>query len=304
MARYRKFSVGALNVTIQPKHSPREYVKLIASAYKWTMQNQERGHFICIRKPHAIMINSVRPIDPEAPESGFVGEIHRFIDLADAREWFNKETGKALDDEEMKQLNIPQELAPGHNSTRFFFDPTHHRIVFLHKGADDWILSARSAQEIFAKFLINRGTQECGSINVEIEQDHEGLEEIMRLPMLKKLEIYVTRPNGDTLSKANKKIQDRLAKIGVNSEYRMLKAAKGESIDLAHDEESLIAAQAALSHGYVEAKGHHDDGRRADIATKDHPHYETREYNPEETVESFAFLAKARELAKMLFKRQ
>lgn len=304
MARYRKISVGALNVTIQPKHSPSEYVKLIESAYKWAMQNQARGRFICIRKPHAIMITSVKPIDPEAPEHGFSGEIHRFIDLADARAWFNKGTGKALDDEEVRGLNIPGEVAPGHNSTRFFFDPRHHRIVFLHKGVDDWILSARSAQEIFSAFLVNRGTEELGSINVEIEQGHEGLEQIMRLPMLTKLEIYVTRPNGDTLSKANRMFQDRLTKIGVNSEHRVLKAAKGESIDLAHDDESLVAAQAALSHGYVEAKGRREDGRRAEIATKDHPHYETREYNPEETVEPFAFLAKAREFAEMLFKRQ
>ncbi|WP_457571279.1 DUF4747 family protein [Desulfovulcanus sp.] len=284
MARYRKISVGILNIKIHP-HSDMLYVNLFN-----TILNSKR--IAKIRGSYAGMMGYLRSIKQDEPEAGMYGLFYRFIDISQNDPWFDLKTTSPILDEEGKPIpQIPEHLKPNCKEIYFVFYPRVHRLVF---HAD--YFSPNSAQ----KLLQNLCAQDIviskfGEVDVIVETSQEAMERILRIPKLTKLQIFITRPNGDDITEQETEFMRRLENQNIRSSKCDYTSDKDKGIK--PDEGTKTLMRMALSNGHIKAIGW-DGEKKIEESTTPHPLIIKDRYSTDTP-----FLVAFKELANHVIKR-
>ncbi|MGQ9444167.1 DUF4747 family protein [[Pasteurella] aerogenes] len=268
MNTIRKIEISGLNIVTQP-HTPEGYIELFKKMAK------ER-QYIRIRGNDCLMLSSARPLDSNDWTKGIVGEIIKFSEIEQDRNWVNVKAGKFLEDGLEPQL--PQDLKPNGAYFPYIFYPKSkgyaHKLFYVshsrnHKGKYD-NLSPNLLKKMFdSLFMRIKIELEYESIEVTVLPDSEALDTIFRIPSLHKLELVIKAPNPDDLADAESEIFQRMEGINVSETYHEYKSKQSEFIK--PDDKLKIQAKVAANNGYVKGYGKDIDGTKVEKSTKEIP---------------------------------
>lgn len=93
MARQKKISIGAINLTIHP-HTTESYVSLFKDAYRLRRKCQ-------VYSDKYGVIRNMYPVQDTEWGNGFMGEICIFTHIDTDQPWFNEQTNEPATDEEL-----------------------------------------------------------------------------------------------------------------------------------------------------------------------------------------------------------
>lgn len=294
MARSRLIRFSALNITID-EHNPSRYVELFRDVFRRKERVQYRGD-------RYGMIGTMKPLDPASPEKGLSGFIHRFLEIPSDEPWLNIDLGEKAEEKDMKAVSIPENLKPSLRESRYVFFPKPHRMIFETRSTTGAVLGPRSAAAIMVH-LLNRPwlREKYGEVTVTIEPSHEKLEQIFKIPQLRRLTIEVHQPNPDDLASLERKVRNKMASQKARILEQILTAERGESLD--PDVETKNLARVAASNGTVIGEGRDKDHQTTKVSTTDLPWTDQVMYDPDTEPEQVVFLQKAIDGARALIAR-
>ncbi len=271
MARDKKLEFGALNVTIHP-HTPQKYLQLFTAARK--IQSSAR-----LFSDQFGRIGSIHKLDRDQQEPGpIVGEAIKFTNIDVDGEWYNLESKDVASDEDIAEINIPEQLKPNLSRFSFIFFPDEH--ILIYEGYyDGKSLGASTAEKLFERVLnhpelVNR----FGQVFVSHIPEANEIDRMLELSGVTNLTLVTKRPNPDDLKVTEKRVHDRLRRWNAAQEERVIKATDGKELEL--DTELKLEARVAAKNGTVELKRENEAGKKERFSTKDHPMRRTDYYNP------------------------
>ncbi|MGK7871462.1 DUF4747 family protein [Falsiroseomonas sp. E2-1-a20] len=281
--------MGAVNIRIHP-HSPERYELLLGDAFslKKVVALQSHQRMIMAR------------LDMSQREHGVLrGTLARFTEIDPDLPWFNAVRFAPADEDEVRRIQIPQNLRPNYMALFFTFHIHEHLLIFEHRGAGRSYLSPQMAMKFFeGLFSDDALSAKFGPVAVSMVADRDQLEAIIGIPDLKRLRIYVKRPNPDDLGDYDTFWENKLVRQGANSIDVVYEAEGKESIR--PDEETRQFAELATRNGEIEAVGIDADGNRVERSTREHPTLEPLRYDPEHTTHEQAFRSAALTLVKRI----
>lgn len=296
MARNRKIAVGAINIAVHPHPTPNIYVELFNDAFNLKKAFRARGdQYLCI--------NSIEPKNPDNMLDGLYGNIGRFTNINLELPWYNITTNKEAEEDELKEISIPEKLKPNYIRFRYMFSPIEHILVFEHYA------ESTLSPNILKSFLDRLFAQDdiaskYGEIEVSIISDEEKLMEILNLHQLTHLEIILKRPNPDGLGSYDEEILERLNSQHAKKAVISYDAIAGQSLE--PDETTKRTAFVAAQNGEVHGKGKNEMGQSIQISTAHHPKIESTYYDPDLISRSDIFMQQASNmllLIKQIIKR-
>lgn len=259
MARIPKLTIGAINIAADP-HPTGIYRRLFAEV-------ADRGVHISGNDWAKI----TPPQDRETDPPSFYGRILVWTAIDKDGRWLNQETDKEATATEKRAIQIPEQLDPNFRSFNFVFLEDRHLLVLEYRNETGEHFGAKRSEKLFSSLFSPEALgNDDPDVSVTVVPSHEGLRRIYAIPRLRRLEIFVLRPNADDLAKEQKKLLDRLMKQGAKSQsLELRKKAKVKTIT--PDDETKTLAQIASENGYVTGEGKREDGTPVEESTKDHP---------------------------------
>lgn len=128
MSKDKKIIIGAINITIQP-HTPETYISLFRDAYQLKRPANVHGDQFAI-------LSAVYKLERDQKEPGpITGDIFKFTNINLASQWFNIETNDFATEEEVNDVNIPENLKPNTSRFSYIFFPEQH--LFFYEGYYD-----------------------------------------------------------------------------------------------------------------------------------------------------------------------
>lgn len=249
MSRNIPFRYGIINITIHP-HTPSQYEELLRDACSSVPP------FLGKYRGDEWMTLSLQELD--GLQTGSVdfpylaGTIDKFTRISD-EEWFDSQRGVAVTDEERPQFDI-QRYHPNHVSFPFVFLPQGHRLFFVNT-----LYGKKISPSFFTDALnhwLDRPNlkEKFGDIAVNLETDNSGIEAMLRIEKLQKLNIKVNLPNGDDLSDEEEEWIERFRKQNVVSINETLKAQQKHKLN--PDKTTIALMHLAQSNGTIVAEGY------------------------------------------------
>jgi len=210
------------------------------------------------------------PQDRETIPPSFYGRILVWTEIDRDGKWLNQEKNKEATATEKAAIQIPPSLDPNFRSFNFVFLEERHLLILEYRNELGEHFGSVRAQKFFSTLfeeqLLGAETPE---VAVTVIPSHEALDRIYAIPRLRRLEIYVLRPNPDDLAEDQQRLLDRLLKQGAKSQtLELVKKAKVKTIT--PDDETKRLAAIAVENGHVTGEGS-DDGKPILESTKDHP---------------------------------
>jgi Domain of unknown function (DUF4747) len=273
MPRKATYKIAALNISIHP-HNPDLYVKLFQSAFNIRHPVKIQG------ETHGVVHTMFDVVDGD-PEKGIHGNLIKYTAINPKDPWYDVQKGKEATKEQLEDLSIPTGLAPNMKWTRYFFDPKHHKLIWV-SYAPETSFSPITVWKIFLDFFQRAEiVSKYGVPEITIEQDRDRLEKIFKMYRLQCLAIEYTRPNpdDDDDEKAEKAVEEKLRSQKIQKVETIYKAEQNEGI--VPDKSTKALARLALSNGHVEAKGRDEDGKKVEENTEKHPWSETIKEEPQ-----------------------
>ncbi|WP_445010526.1 DUF4747 family protein [Vreelandella stevensii] len=256
------YYLSALNIKTHP-HSPEQYIELLRSAQKNMLSAQYNSD------RHA-MIGLFYQRDTSSNDKIYEGQILSFLNINSDDPWLNTFSEKLADEEDVKKVIIPEHLRPSVRTYHFIFFAQKHRLVYESKTTEGHSLGPSSAKKIFSSILNNPIlTRKFGEVDVIIEPQVDALDKILGIAQLKKLKVFVTRPNADDTEDAEIEIMRRLRNMNAQSHEEEYKARNGESLSI--DNELRTFAKVGSHNGFVEGSGRNSLGEPTTESTKSHP---------------------------------
>lgn len=224
-----------------------------------------------------------------ANEAGEVrGRLMTWNELAGVP-WVDIDTGETIDAKTIsEEMPIPPSRRPHPRRAEFVFFPEQHRLF-----VDSREFTVASLQTVFSKILNDPEVKQSASrVTVTAEQDAGQLERILEIPVLKRITVVVSLPNGDDLGDMAEGLIKELEDQNANTMSLTLEADEGGSLALSQRTKAL--SRVALSNGYVEARGKTQKGKNVKISTEDAPEEFRERYDPTAEAETEAFVRAAR----------
>jgi hypothetical protein len=110
------------------------------------------------------------------------------------------------------------------------------------------------------------------SVAITVVPDEDGLQKVLSIPRITKLDILITAPNADGSERKAQKVLKRLTDAGAKSQ-EITWHAKSRKKGLTLDDETLTNAEVAADNGNVSAAGYDLRGRRIPTrSTDEYPH--------------------------------
>ena len=267
----KKLVIGAINITIQP-HTPEMYLKLFRDVYKLQTSIKVSGD------QYALMAG-INKLDRDQIEPGpITGDFYRFTSIDSDSPWFDMTTGDFADDSLMDDLNIPENLKPNGARFSYIFYPKEH--LLFYEGYYEGKTFGPMNAERFVRKLLNQPSIEAkyGKVDVTHIPSKDELNDALQMPIKERIELVITRPNADTLSKTQKKVMDRMNARNVETYEESYKAIQGASILI--DTDLVTMAKIAASNGTVFIKGKDLNSKPIEFSTTDHPLTKKKYFNP------------------------
>ena len=281
MPRSRRFEVAVINITMHP-HSPERYVELFQRAATPTQYLRCRGD-------EQMVLPAVHPCAPHDCLSGLYGWLYRGLDLG-GNTGGSLRTLRELDPGDASR--IPPEVRARFKSTPFVFLPRGHRLFFCASEGTERFNPAHTAKAL--RLLLNRPDlqERFGEVAVTIESKEETVEQVLMMPSLTKLMIFVTLPNDDVFS--DRDVQRALERLRVqNAKKHRIQMQGRPGAGLKPDRETRAFMRLATSNGRIEAEGY-AGGAKIIESTADHPYLIQGKYIPhqEKLIDKIVCLAR------------
>lgn len=281
MAREKKIVVGAINITMQP-HTPELYVQLFRFAFKQrkiVKINKTVGCLLAGFSRYKWSDDDIEPV---------TGDVWRFTHIDMDSPWVNIDTNDIATDEELNDINIPENLRPNGNRFSYIFYPENH-MLFYEAYYDGNRISPKVVEKFFiGLFSSDAVVKKFGEIEVTHFPDYEGLEEALKIPFKKRIEVTYKRPNPDNFAKKEKKVLNRMKKLNISRKDEVYIAEKDGSIDM--DENLKIDTMIAAKNGSLTIQGRDHNNKPENYTTKNALYTHTDYYDPKEEPIILAFM--------------
>jgi hypothetical protein len=287
MTKLRTTELAIINLTMHP-HSAVKYAELLYALSHLRNPAKVWGEY-------KAEIGTIGAIEPDKPENGVTGEIFRYFELDPRTRWFNVVRKKTADERERALIQIPENLKPHFSFFYYVFFPKRHMLVFETQFGQARLTPGAAVKMLEGLCKRPAIVRDFGTVNVTALPRADSLNTIFRMPMLRRLEIELTKPNADGLGSAKNTMMRRLDALSARSQTIVYNAEAGKSLQ--PDAEVRLIAKVAQSNGHVEAQGLDGDGRSIHESTQDHPRIERAIYNPKLQTRRDAVIGKAEEIA-------
>jgi hypothetical protein len=253
--------VGALNIVASP-HPPGTYLRLLQHV---------AGKEVPLWGSDRAKITEPREIDGR--EDDFFGEVLIWTHIDTDSPWINKDTDTEATDEELKPvveaLGAQENLEPNFRPFTYILNQAEHVVLIEVRNEAGQHLSPKRAKRLF-DLLFENLPADLPEVDVTVIPEEESLEAIFAIPRLRKLEIFIKRPNPDDLDDAYKRVMGTLEEEGARSQkIEKTKAAKKPT--LTPNEETKRLAVIASTNGYVSGEGKDESGTAVFESTEKHP---------------------------------
>lgn len=269
MARLQKMEIGGLNLRVHP-HDDGVYRSLIFSLYEIKK----------IAKIHGDRFGLITSLDHGEEEDGIIyGTLSSFLEIEMGGDWFNTETMDEASDNDIRRIQIPENLHPNLKTFRFAFNTRRHELVFEHYSEGDR-LTHNSALNFFRNLAGDQRIEgQYGEVKISVVSDKGSVDRIFAIPRITDLDILIEKPNADLWGagfeeQAEEHLEDKNAR-SMNVRY---KAEKGMGIQ--RDEDLSALLQASINNGRSVAKGYGPDGHMT-VSTEKFPMVVREKYEPE-----------------------
>lgn len=265
MPRHKIMNVAILNMVIHP-HSDELYTVLFRDVFQLRRRVKVRG------SDH-ILIGNYRT--DENNISCIIGNLYKFVDIDPTATWldtFNLTPALDVDGEPINP--IPSNLAPNLRMIPFVFFINGHRLFY----DKDYLSPLSASKAIYALFNQPEIFEKYGEVMVSLESTDESIQQIMRIPSLTKLNIFIGLPNPDDLSELEQRVEERIRNQKARKYKQEYTGTREEGLQ--PDEETEAVMRLALSNGYVNAEGW-EDNTKIEKSTLSHPKVIKEKYNPE-----------------------
>jgi hypothetical protein len=207
---------------------------------------------------------------PELLEPGlFIGTIHVWMEFDPDKPAVNKNTLREIRIQDTA-IRVPENL--GLNSEHFFYilRKRDHKIFYERKTDLGHFLAPSRFRKMLDRLFssINLGGEM--SVSITIVPDEDGLEKVLSIPRITKLDIVITPPNADGNEDSHTRIMKKLTDAGAKCQ-EIKWQAKSRKKGLKLDAETLAQAEVAADNGVVTASGY-------DLRGKKIPSRSTEEY--------------------------
>lgn len=238
MARRIKVEASALNIRI-PFDKDRNYKSLLSA-----IADLKRG--VRVYGDSFVAINNF-------DEDDQFGIISKYTEINTEGNWFNTDTFSQAEDEEISNVNIPNELKPNLSQFHFFLDESLHSIIF-ETYSDSKSLSPSAFEKYFQAAVLSPSIRnEFGRIEISVIKSYAETERLLSLPDLKEVRMFIRRPNSDDLGEdLASEIEERLNAEGAD-EYEESIKVKGSG-ELTPSERTKKLAIVAAENGHVNVK--------------------------------------------------
>lgn len=272
MAREKKIVIGALNIVTQP-HNTNTYINLFKDINKLRTP-------ICIAGDQYGMLSGVFKLDSNQSKDGpITGDIYKFTNINKSANWFDLTKNDFADENDLVNINIPDNLKPNSSKFTYIFFPAQH-ILFYEAYYDSKSLGASTAVKFFQKLFSQTDiVKKYGVIEITHVPSKDALTKALALPYKELIEMSVTRPNPDDHSTAEQKVLRRMNAANVGIYEQRFKASEGKTIQM--DAEMNTMAHIAAKNGNLSIKGKDDKLKTIEYSTVEHPWQDKKYYDPE-----------------------
>jgi hypothetical protein len=252
--------VAALNITASP-HPPGIYVKILQAV---------AGREISLWGSDRAKITEPRGI--EGRPDDFFGEILIWAHIDTESPWINKDIDAEASPEDMQVVvdALPENLEPNFRTFTYVLNQSSHVLVFECRNEERQRLSPQRARRLFGMLFERHLPEDMPGVDITVIPELESLEKIFSIKRLRKLDIFISRPNPDDIGEDFKRIMDGLLAEGARSQkIEKIKAAKEPT--LKPSDETKRLAEIASTNGYVSGEGKDEAGAKVFESTEDHP---------------------------------
>jgi len=268
MGRMLNLELGILNIKIHP-HKPASYVSLFKDIF-------EIGDLVKIRGSDWGTPNFINEIVPEKPLNGFIGIFFRFLQIDPHKKWLDLKNRKPIVDEKGDPIpQVSSDKKPNMREVEFAFYPEGHLLFFNSKA----ITPPLAKKLLDGLFNNDKIRKKYGPVDVEIVSSKDIVARILKIPTLTKLEISISRPNGDVISGRKKDFLNRMEDQGIRKHEETNVSERSEGIK--PDDDTIALMELATTNGKVFAVGYAGDERIVE-STVPHPQIERSKYDSEE----------------------
>lgn len=280
MAKMRTLKVSGINLRVHSRHSPEEYVELWRAL---TRMKKPKARGVT-----ALMIGSQRRLRAEDPASPFFGHLYRFVNIDPEDPWFDIETQKRADAEDVAMVSIPKKLKPNLTEIPYLFDVQRHHLYFVSGGTGASVSpgAVDSLIEYLSEF--DRIKDRFGQIDHTVLTREGTLETLLQWPEIRQIKVVLERPN-PTEFDDDDTFYKRLKRRNVHKEeHSFYKAPEAETITPDAEMQSMF--NRAVSDGLYKQRGINPKGKVEEASSSDYPRKEVAEYDPAIQLESEAFV--------------
>lgn len=186
--------------------------------------------------------------------------------------WLNKTKNVEATPEEKRKIAaaIPIDYEPNFRSFSYIFAEDKHRLVLEYRNELGQQLGPTRAERMFQRLFEEYLPDGDPTVDVTVIPEDDTLDMIYKIPRLRRLEIFIKRPNPDDVAEDAARILGRLEKQGARSQkIELVKAPQVPTLE--PDEETKAQAAVAAQNGYVTGEGKDGDGKPVVESTKTHP---------------------------------
>ncbi|THD68436.1 MAG: DUF4747 family protein [Bradyrhizobium sp.] len=257
----QKIEVAALNIVASPhpKGVYREILSAIANK-EVTLWGSDRGKITEFQ-------------EMEDKPNLLYGRVLVWGEIDKDGKWLNKNKNIEATPEEKQKIAkaIPEDYEPNFRSFYFVFIEDKHRLIFESKNELDQHFAPSRAERMFQRLFDRHLPDSASAVDVTAIPEDETLEAIFAIPKLRRLEIFVKRPNADDSADAEQRILNRMERQSAGGlKTELTKAPKKKSLTPDNGTKSM-AAVAAAGNGHVTGEGKDAKGKKVFESTKEHP---------------------------------
>lgn len=276
MPKQRRLFVSVLNITMQP-HTPEKYIELFYDVFYQKISYKYHGEKFGV-------ISKIKDIQDKMKNLALFGEISIFTNINKDAPWFNFESLEEAEENDIKEIIIPDNLRPNLTKCFFVFDAKKHQMFFITKNGADMSFGGKCMEKFIYNLLNSeRNIEKYGNIAVSLLPERNVLEKIFSYPHISKLSIILAPPNPDDLADEEAKLMEKLNAMKAKKMEQSY-TAETRTTSLVIDDETRKLSQIASSNGYVTVSAKDFYGASVTDSTKEHPLVISRQYYNDDDV--------------------
>ncbi|PTU70148.1 DUF4747 family protein [Chromobacterium haemolyticum] len=265
MANKKLYSICAVNIRVHP-HPKGRYEELLRD-----VMNMRRS--VSVYGMHHVLMTMIRK-DEMVGKDVLYGMLAKYTRIKVDGRWFNEATMKVAGEDELMEINIPDNLQPNLNEFRFMLLPDSH-VIFVEFEADGERMAPAHVGKYFENvFSADAIRKKFGVVDVTVIPVVSAVSEMLSLPLVKKIELKIRRPNPDDFDDINPEdFEEEMLEIMDDQNIAEIRehyiARPGVSVVL--NNKTKMKADLAARNGEVLVFGRNAEGERVTLSSQKMP---------------------------------